>query len=101
MHNQKTQFLYLHRYLYGGGTTFTAHLLYALKKRRRNEVIISRIRESLRSQHNLRDFGYGLSYKNVTSDFLKSIQYPFITLFTPGYALYYINSTNGKVISMT
>jgi hypothetical protein len=27
-----------------------------------------------------------VSYKNVTSDFLKGLRYPFITLFTPGYA---------------
>jgi hypothetical protein len=84
MDNQKTQFLYLHRYLYGGGTTFTAHLIYTLKKQ--NEIVISRIRESKRSQQNLRDFGYGLVYQNVTSDFLKGIRYPFITLFTPGYS---------------
>ena len=84
MDNQKTQFLYLHRYLYGGGTTFTAHLIYTLKKQ--NEIVISRIRESKRSQQNLRDFGYGLTYQNVTSDFLKGIRYPFITLFTPGYS---------------
>ena len=77
------QFLYLHRYLYGGGTTFTAHLIYTLKKQ--NEIVISRIRESKRSQQNLRDFGYRLTYQNVTSDFLKGIRYPFITLFTPGY----------------
>jgi hypothetical protein len=28
--NRETQFLFLHRYLYGGGTTFTAHLLHTM-----------------------------------------------------------------------
>jgi hypothetical protein len=83
MRNRETQFLYLHRYMYGGGTTFTAHLLYTLTSR--NEIIISKIRESKRSHGLLRDFGYGLRYQTVTSDFVKNVRYPFITLFTPGY----------------
>jgi glycosyltransferase involved in cell wall biosynthesis len=84
MHNQKTQFLYFHGYFYGGGTTFTAHLIHTIMKR--NEIVISRIKESARSELKLRDFGYGLRYQNVAPDFLKNVHYPFVTLFTPDYS---------------
>src|SRR5207253_2100963 len=50
MHNQKTQFLYLHRYLYGGGTTFTAHLLYTLKKKWRIITIRKAVQHYLESK---------------------------------------------------
>jgi hypothetical protein len=36
----ETQLLYLHRYLYGGATTFTTHLMYKLAKLRRNNIVL-------------------------------------------------------------
>lgn len=79
--SQETQFLFLHRYLYGGGTTFTAHLLHKLRNRRKNIVL----RCATRSESRLRDFGYGLSYRNISADLLKNIRRPFITLIKDNY----------------
>jgi len=84
MDNQKTQLLYLHRYLYGGGTTFTAHLVHTIMKP--NETVISRVRKSTKLELKLRDFGYGLRYQNINPISLKKVRYPFITLFTLDYS---------------
>jgi glycosyltransferase involved in cell wall biosynthesis len=76
--NSKTQFLYLHKYLYGGGTTFTAHLLYQTGYSKKNGIIL-RITRSTESK--LREFGYKLSYQNIAHDLINEIKFPFITLF--------------------
>src|ERR671918_761956 len=89
--NQETQFLFLHRYLYGGGTTFTAHLLHKLCFRRKNIVL----RCVIRSENRLRDFGYGLSYRNISTDLLKDIRHPFITLIKDNY-LHVIHKLNER-----
>ena len=89
--NQETQFLFLHRYLYGGGTTFTAHLLHKLCFRRKNIVL----RCVIRSENRLRDFGYGLSYRNISTDLLKNIRRPFITLIKDNY-LHVIHKLNER-----
>src|ERR1700739_2744911 len=77
---KKIQFLYLHKYFYGGATTFTAHLLHSLQAER-----IARIGK--RSETNLRQFGYGLHYQNVSiNDVLDSTERPFfITIFKENY----------------
>ena len=79
--------MFLHRYLYGGGTTFTAHLLHKLRNRRKNIVL----RCATRSESRLRDFGYGLSYRNISADLLKNIRRPFITLIKDNYVHIYIS----------
>jgi hypothetical protein len=75
---QSTQFLYLHKYLVGGATTFTAHLIHRMMN---NKPIILRPGNANRSEKKLREFGYGLAYQNVTSDVIYKIKYPFITLY--------------------
>jgi hypothetical protein len=85
---EKTQFLYLHRYFYGGATTFAAHLLYRLaasSSSKPNYPIIIRVGKGNRSERKVRDFGYGLQYQNVSLDIINKIKYPFITLFKDYY----------------
>jgi hypothetical protein len=36
----ETQFLYLHRYLYGGATTFAAHLLHKVAAFKKNNIVL-------------------------------------------------------------
>jgi glycosyltransferase involved in cell wall biosynthesis len=76
--NNETQFLYLHKYLYGGGTTFAAHLLHQTGYSKNNNNIL---RVTKRTQSKLREFGYGLHYQNISFDLLNKIKFPFITLF--------------------
>lgn len=60
---EETRFLYLHRYLYGGATSFTAHLMLKLAQFRRNNPVL---RVGKRSGTKLRNFGYGLYYRNIS-----------------------------------
>lgn len=76
--NKETQFLYLHKYLYGGGTTFAAHLLHQTGYSKKNNVIF---RVTKRTESKLREFGYGLHYQNISIDSINKIRLPFITLF--------------------
>ena len=76
--NKETQFLYLHKYLYGGGTTFTAHLLHQTGYSKKNNIIF---RVTKRTESKLREFGYGLRYQNTSIDLINKIKYPFVTLF--------------------
>lgn len=78
LNNKETQFLYLHKYLYGGGTTFTAHLLHQTGYSKKYNVIL---RVAKRTESKLREFGYGLHYQNISFDLINNIKYPFITLF--------------------
>src|ERR671918_1594551 len=63
----ETQFLYLHKFFYGGVTTFTAHLLHTMGVTRKDQNMRPVLRPSLKSEHILRDFGYGLHYKNISA----------------------------------
>ncbi len=74
----ETQLLYLHRYLYGGATTFTAHLMHKLSKLRRNNIVL---RVGKRSESKLRDFGYGLYYMNISDSLLSNINHAIIVIF--------------------
>ena len=76
--NKETQFLYLHKYLYGGGTTFAAHLLHQTGYSKKNNIIF---RVTKRTESKLREFGYGLRYQNTSIDLINKIKYPFVTLF--------------------
>ena len=76
--NKETQFLYLHKYLYGGATTFAAHLLHQTGYSKRNNIIL---RITKGTESTLRDFGYGLHYQNISFDLVNKIKFPFITLF--------------------
>jgi hypothetical protein len=90
---EKTQFIYLHKYLYGGATTFTAHLIHKLgvfnNSRNTNHScatnIILNANAILRcakiSERKLREFGYGLHYQNLSPSILAKIRYPFLTIF--------------------
>ena len=93
---EKTQFIYLHRYLYGGATTFTAHLIHKLsvfnKSSCRDNTCDTSIPNGnaiLRcgkiSERKLREFGYGLHYQNVSPSVLAKIRYPFLTIFKEDY----------------
>jgi hypothetical protein len=77
--NKETQFLYLHKYLYGGGTTFAAHLLHQTEysKKKHNNIF----RVTKRTESKLREFGYGLHYQNISIDLVNKIKFPFIILF--------------------
>jgi hypothetical protein len=101
---EKTQFIYLHKYLYGGATTFTAHLIHKLgvfdNNRNTNyssATNISNANAILRcakiSEKKIREFGYGLQYQNVSPSILGKIKYPFITIFKENYfrALFELN----------
>jgi hypothetical protein len=87
-----TQFIYLHKYLYGGATTFTAHLIHKLgvfnNSRNINHSYATNVLNAnaiLRcgkiSERKLREFGYGLHYHNISPSILAKIKYPFLTIF--------------------
>jgi hypothetical protein len=93
---EKTQFIYLHKYLYGGATTFTAHLIHKLgvfnNSRSTNHTCATNILNAnaiLRcakiSERKLREFGYGLHYQNLSPSVLAKIRYPFLTVFKENY----------------
>jgi hypothetical protein len=63
---------YLSNYRYGGGTTFTAHLLHILK--RKYIICISEAFE-----RNIGHFGYGVLYKREHMKFLYDLEKMFIT----------------------
>ena len=96
--NKETQFLYLHKYLYGGGTTFAAHLLHqtGYSKKKNNNNIIFRVTK--RTESKLREFGYGLHYQNISIDLINKIRFPFITLFKETYfnAFTRLNGREGR-----
>jgi glycosyltransferase involved in cell wall biosynthesis len=56
---QDQKLLYLHKYLDGGARTFTIHLMHKL-----SQSVVYRVRN--RTEPKLHDFGYGLSYKNIS-----------------------------------
>lgn len=83
----ETQFLYLHKFFYGGVTTFTAHLLYTMKLFKINYIkgMCSVLHPSVRSERILRNFGYGLYYKNISVKSLRYINFPFFTVVKDNY----------------
>jgi glycosyltransferase involved in cell wall biosynthesis len=102
---EKTQFIYLHKYLYGGATTFTAHLIHKLgvfnDNRNTNHTSTANILNAnaiLRctkiSEKKLRVFGYGLHYQNVSSSVLAKITYPFLTIFKEQYFFHALPKLN-------
>ena len=80
-----TQFLYLHKFFYGGVTTFTAHLFYTMELTRKSQNTHPVLHPSIKSEHILRDFGYGLYYKNMSVKSLRHINFPFITAVKDNY----------------
>ncbi len=93
---EKTQFFYMHKYLYGGATTFAAHLIHKLGIFDNSSNIdhsfaanISNANAIFRcakiSERKLREFGYGLYYQNVSPYILAKIKYPFVTIFKENY----------------
>jgi hypothetical protein len=80
----ETQFLYLHKFFYGGVTTFTAHLLHTMGVTRKDQNMRPVLRPSLKSELILRD-GYGLHYKNISVESLCRIYFPFITVVKNNY----------------
>ena len=81
--NKETQFLYLHRFFFGGVTTFTAHLFYTLGKiPKKNKVVL---RPCNKSETRRRDFGYGLYYRNISKESISNIKYPFLTVIKNDY----------------
>jgi hypothetical protein len=71
--------LILHKYLFGGGTTFTAHLLHQTRYSTKKNTTILRITK--KTEPKLRRFGYGLHYQNISLDLVNKIKFPFIILF--------------------
>jgi hypothetical protein len=93
--NSNTEFIYLHKFFFGGVTTFTAHLIYTIGiSKRKNDNIILRPTSSNKSENRLRDFGYGVHYKNISSKILCNIQYPFFTMIKDEYFSILRNLTN-------
>lgn len=94
---EKTQFIYLHKYLYGGVTTFTAHLIHKLgvfdNSRTTSlscatDMILNAnaiLRCAKISERKVREFGYGLYYQNISPSILAKIKYPFLTIFKENY----------------
>lgn len=80
--NEGTQFLYLHKFFFGGVTTFTAHLFHNLGLAQKNKVVL---RPSNNSERRLRNFGYGLYYQNISLNTICSIKYPFLTVVKDNY----------------
>jgi hypothetical protein len=94
--------------MYGGATTFTAHLIYKLGLFGNN--ISSRngsqspttsmintnaiLRCTKRSEKKLREFGYGLCYQNVSPSILSHIRYPFLTIFKEKYFFNILSKLN-------
>ena len=76
--NTNTQFIYLHKFFFGGVTTFTAHLIYTIGMSERiNDNVILRPISSNKSENRLRDFGYGLHYKNISATSSSQYTIPF------------------------
>src|SRR5215475_2435235 len=73
-----TQFLYPHRFFLGGVTTFTVHLFYTTGLL--GSKVVLRPTSSSKTENRLRNFGYGLHYRNISADSLRNIKYPFITM---------------------
>jgi glycosyltransferase involved in cell wall biosynthesis len=69
---QQRAFFFLSDYMYGGGLTFTVHLLHSLGKK-----LVFKI--SKNHEKRARDFGYGIEYQNVPLTVLDAIKNPFIT----------------------
>jgi hypothetical protein len=80
--NEGTQFLYLHKFFFGGVTTFTAHLLHTLGLAQKNKVVLH---PSNNSERRVRNFGYGLYYQNISLNTICSIKYPFLTVVKDNY----------------
>lgn len=72
----ETQFLYLHKFFYGGATTFTAHLFHTMGLTRKGQSMPPVLHPSIKSEYILRDFGYGLHYKNISVKSLCHIYFP-------------------------
>lgn len=64
-----------------GVTTFTAHLFYTLGIVQKKVVL----RPNNKSESKLRDFGYGLCYRNMSNDAFPAIKYPFLTVIKDDY----------------
>ena len=96
--NENTQFLYLHRFFFGGVTTFAAHLFYklGLVAHKKNKLLLH---PSCKSESILRDFGYGLRYRNISKDSIASIKYPFLTVVKDDYydVLLKLNDTRSRL----
>jgi hypothetical protein len=59
-----------------------------------NDNVILRPISSNKSVNRLRDFGYGLHYKNISSKVLRNIQFPFLTMIKDDYFPIILNLTN-------
>ena len=59
-------------YMYGGGLTFSVHLLHSLGKK-----LVFKISKNYEKR--TRDFGYGIEYQNVPLTVFDAIKNPFIT----------------------
>lgn len=73
---QRQYFFLSDFYRWGGTVTFTAHLLNTLGRKH-----ILRIQNAPNDNEVSGNFGYGIDYKIVTSEFLDNINNPFITDF--------------------
>lgn len=94
---EKTQFIYLHKYLFGGATTFTSHLVHRLgvfdESKNTNQSNSASdmpyentiLRCTKITENKRRDFGYGLHYQNIPASLLARIRYPFLTIFKENY----------------
>ena len=69
---QQRAFFFLSDYMYGGGLTFTVHLLHSLGKK-----LVFKI--SKNHEKRTRNFGYGIEYQIVPLTVFDAIKNPFIT----------------------
>ena len=69
---ERQYFFIADNYLYGGCVTFTAHLMHLLGRKWFRRI-------TNRFEREFKEFGYGISYQNVTTEALDFAEKPFIT----------------------
>jgi hypothetical protein len=72
--NEETPIFYLSNYRYGGCTTFTAHLLHILTKRKYVNCLTKAFNK------NIGNFGYGIKYERKPIKFLDKIKKIFMPI---------------------
>ena len=70
--SERQYFFIADNYLYGGCVTFTAHLMHLLGRKWFRRI-------TNRFEREFKEFGYGISYQNVTAKVLDFAEKPFIT----------------------
>jgi glycosyltransferase involved in cell wall biosynthesis len=91
--NEETPIFYLSNYRYGGCTTFTAHLLHILTKRKYVNCLTKAFNK------NIGNFGYGIKYERKPIKFLDKTKKIFIAdMYQNFYLLRYLNDKEVTIV---